>query len=77
MAVGLQFILIAVDVLVAVEHANGVALGDLPVEAGMVAHLLKSPGIEELDVDIRCDGETFLSYSTCRRLRSTFLPLPS
>ena len=28
MAVGLQFILIAVDVLVAVEHANGMALGD-------------------------------------------------
>jgi len=58
--VGLEIIIVAVDMLVAVEDAEGVLLGDFPVKTYVIAHLLDIPGVEELYVSIWGDGEALL-----------------
>jgi len=58
--VGLEVVIVAVDMLVAVEDAEGVLLGDFPVKTDVIAHLLDIPGVEELYVSIWGDGEALL-----------------
>ena len=58
--VGLEVIIVAVDMLVAVEDAEGVLLGDFPVKTYVIAHLLDIPGVEELYISVWGNGEALL-----------------
>ena len=58
--VGLEVVIVAVDMLVAVEDAEGVLLGDFPVKTYVIAHLLDIPGVEELYISVWGDGEALL-----------------
>ena len=60
MDVGLEIVIVVVDVLIAVEEAEGMLLGEFPVETGLIADLLEAPGVEQLHVGIGGDGEAFL-----------------
>ena len=56
----LVVIIVVIDVLIAVEEADGMLAGEFPVETGSIANLLKAPGIEKLDTSIRRNSKTFL-----------------
>ena len=58
--VGLEVIIVAVDMLVSVENAEGVLLGDFPVKTYVIAHLLNIPGVEEFYIGVWGDGEALL-----------------
>ena len=58
--VGLEVVIVSVDMLVAVEDAEGVLLGDFPVKTDVIAHLLDIPGVEELYIGVWGDGEALL-----------------
>ena len=60
MDIGLEIIIVIIDVLITVEEAEGVLLGEFPVETGLIADLLEAPGVEQFHVGIGGDGEALL-----------------
>ena len=60
MDVGFEVVIVVVDVLVTVEEAQGVLLGEFPVDAYVEADLLDVPGVEELGIGIGGEGEALL-----------------
>jgi hypothetical protein len=58
--VGLVVIIVIPNMLIAVESANRMLLGQFPVKAYVITYLLKAPGIEQFCIDIRRHRKTFL-----------------
>ena len=60
MCVRLIVVIIVADILVTVEGTDGMLLGEFPIEADIIAHLLQTPGIEEFDIGVWRNSQSFL-----------------